>query len=346
MKRQLVLPENLVKIFGGNNEEALRAFLLSVLTPKKQDFAFADSSNVWEEVESVGPFHGGKITPVSRLWFEFCLLSYSEKPLPSMIQLSGTPARFMGVFYGENNTRCFAFKVDRGKLDGVRNRSECLVFVFAPFLPKNFWEEISLGFGTMCNTDIDENSGIHQGILELSSKFTKNILSCVSNQSTTPDIWLLGMSMGGALAKASLWHLRKNGWGGKATVKTFGCPRIGNKKFSLWFEQNCEDESFSAALITNDGDKIVADPVSLFPPKSKGYEDCPFFCFLHNKVLFTSDWLRSTQPDLDISVSSCLSGVFNISDVQKYGLSNMGIGDRNREWEIAHNPQIYFDNLS
>lgn len=346
MKRQLLLPEKLVNIFGGNNEEALRAFLLSILTPKKEDFAFSGDSGVWEGAEMAGPFHGGKITPITKLWFEFCLLSYSEKPLPSMIQLTGIPVRFMAMFYGENNTRCFVFKVEGGKLRGTKSRSESLVVVFAPFLPKNFWEEISLGFGTMCNTDIDHVSGIHEGILHLSQVFTKNILSCISNQSSSPDVWLLGMSMGGALAKASLWNLRKSGWNGKATVKTFGCPRIGNAKFSEWFKNNCESDSFSAVLVTNDKNKVVADPVSLFPPKSKGYEDCPFLCFLHNSVLFTSEWLRSTQPDLDITVSGCLSGMFNIQDVQKYGISNMGIGERNREWEIAHNPQAYFDNLS
>lgn len=345
MKRQLVLPEKLVQIFGGNNEEALRAFLLSILTPRKEDFAFSNSE-VWEEVEKVAPYHGGKITPISKLWFEFCLLSYSERSLPSTIRLSGISVRFMTVIYGENNTRCFVFKVETGKLRGTKSRSESLVFVFAPFLPKSFWEEISLGFGTMCNTDIDDVSGIHQGILNLSQNFTKNILSCISNQSSSPDIWFLGMSMGGALAKASLWNLRKSGWSGKVTVKTFGCPRVGNAKFSEWYKDNCESDSFSAVLITNDDNRVIADPVSLFPPKSKGYEDCPTLCFLHNSVLFTSEWLRSTQPDLDISVSSCLTGMLNVPDVREYGISNMGIGERNREWKIAHDPQTYFDNLS
>nr|WRK65132.1 class 3 lipase [Marseillevirus futianmevirus] len=345
MKKQLVLPQKLVDIFGGNNEEALRAFLLSLLTTKKEDFSLPNSLNVWEEAEKTGLFHGGDVRTISKLWFELCLLSYSEKQLPQMLRLENVALRFLCLFVARNNSRCFVFKAEKGKLSGTQSREESLIFVFSPFLPQNLYQEISLGFGTMCDTTIDESSGVHSGILSASQEFTKNILSCISNQGVTPKIWLVGMSMGGALAKASLWHIRASGWRGEAEVVTFGCPRVGNAKFCSWFKDNSSTESFSAVLVTNDGRRIVADPVSLFPPKERGYEDCPSTWFLHNKVLFWSDWLRTTQPELDITVSGCLLGLLNIEDVKKYGFSNMGIGERNRDWEIAHSPQAYFDNL-
>ncbi|BAU80133.1 class 3 lipase [Tokyovirus A1] len=345
MKKQLVLPKGLVDVFGGSNEEALRAFLLSLLTKKKEDFSLPNSSLVWDEAEESGLFHGGDVRTISKIWFEMCLLSYSEKPLPQSLRLGDVPLRFLCVFTASNNSRCFAFKTEKGKLSKTQSREEALVFVFSPFLPQNLYQEISLGFGTMCDTSIEPKSGVHSGILSMSSEFTKNIISCISNQGTTPKIWLVGMSMGGAMAKASLWHIRATGWRGEAEIVTFGCPRIGNAKFCGWLKNNASADSFSAVLVTNDERKVVADPVSLFPPKDKGYEDCPFSWFLHNKVLFWSDWLRSTQSDLDITISGCLAGLLNFEDVKKYGMSNMGIGERNREWEIAHNPQAYFDNL-
>ncbi|AIT54812.1 conservedputative class 3 lipase [Melbournevirus] len=345
MKKQLVLPQKLVDVFGGNNEEALRAFLLSLLTTKKEEFPLQNSSVVWEEAEKSGLFHGGDVRTIPKLWFELCLLSYSEKPLPQMLKLENVQLRFLCVFVASNNCRCFVFKTEKGKLSGTQSREEALVFVFSPFLPQNLYQEISLGFGTMCDTGIDPKSGIHSGILSVSSEFTKNIVSCISNQGVTPKIWLVGMSMGGAMAKACLWHIRETGWRGEAEVVTFGCPRVGNAKFCGWFKDNATKDSFSAVLVTNDERKIIADPVTLFPPKERGYEDCPFLWFLHNKVLFWSDWLRTTQSDLDITVSGCFRGLLNFEDIRKYGFSNMGIGERNREWELAHSPQAYFDNL-
>lgn len=321
-----------MEIFRGNEEEALRAFLLSLLTKDQKSFPFDPRIGIWEQTELLSPVRGGDVRNIPDIWFKLCLLSYSDGPYPSTLKISGTEVSFVDLFYSRNSTRCFCFQIQ-----------DQTVFVFAPFLPKSLWEEISLGFGTMCQTNIDQSCGIHQGIKELSQDFSRFLSSHLFGKE---KVCLVGMSMGGAIATASCWDLRKNGWTGEITLYTFGSPRVGNAGFSGWLRDNVAPDSFSAVLVSHRGREVIADPVTLFPPKSKGYEDSPFLYFLKDRALFKSEWLRSTQPDLDISVSSCLSGLVNFSDIRKYGISNMGIGERNEEWEISHNPQAYFDNIS
>ncbi|ALX27516.1 hypothetical protein GMAR_ORF142 [Golden Marseillevirus] len=162
MKRRILLPQKLVDIFRGNEEEALRAFLLSLLTKNKEEFPFDPSLKVWEQTELLSPIRGGKVGTISDLWFKLCLLSYSESPYPDLLQISGKSVKFVDMFYSSHNTRCFCFEVE-GET----------TFVFAPFLPKSLWEEICLGFGKMCQTQLDTESGIHQGIKELSETFSE-----------------------------------------------------------------------------------------------------------------------------------------------------------------------------
>lgn len=348
--KEFRISQELVSLLG-DKEKALQSFFLCLISENKEDYLslFQNkeiAEKIWDATETMGVFHGGTFfaSEIS-FWYKLCLLTYAEQNLPHRFSISGLQIRYLGTINKENNTRCLLFKTNSRILDENAKSQNSLVCVFSPFLPKTFAQELVLGFGTMCDTKIDQSSGIHSGILGLSEKFTSQILSAISNEGADTEIWFVGMSLGGAMAQSSLWNIRNSGFSGKATVVTFGSPRVGNKNFCSWLKRNCDSNSKSVILVKLVDEKIVADPVSLFPPKDIGYCDSPFSVFLNKGTLFWNSWLRTTQKDLDISISGCLYGLIDFQNISKYGISNMGIGDRNEEWKEIHDPQKYFDNL-
>jgi len=156
-------------------------------------------------------------------------------------------------FYTDNQTGAYAFSIVK---------ENTLYFVFRG---TNDSQDImvDLNFFLVPFVEANKKCKIHAGFL---SQFTvlKNpvLMTVLNHKKNIETIKFIGHSLGGALATLFAGYIASLHNDLKIVCHTFGSPRVGNKNYSKWFQQNVS--SSNCARIMNRQDPVAQIPISVY----------------------------------------------------------------------------------
>ena len=156
-------------------------------------------------------------------------------------------------FYSNNETGAYAFSMLKEKtlyfiFRGTNDSQDVMIdlnFILVPFIEGN------------------KKCKIHRGFLKQFSIIKEPILKTIlENANNIEDIKFIGHSLGATLATLFAGYVASLHPQIKVLCHTFGSPRIGNKHYVKWFQENIS--SSNCVRIMNQKDPVAQIPMSGF----------------------------------------------------------------------------------
>ena len=181
-------------------------------------------------------------------------------------------------FYSDSETGAYAFSILKEKtlcfvFRGTNDIKDAIVDLDVLRVP--FFEGKKLS-----------NIRVHGGFMRQFTALKESVLEKIflySNRNKINTIQFVGHSLGGALATLFAGYISKsfNTEKIKIICHTFGSPRVGNKAYATWFQEN----GCSVARITN-----MKDPVSQMPISA-------YYQHVSDAICFNDDLSIKVVPD-------------------------------------------------
>lgn len=155
--------------------------------------------------------------------------------------------------YNDDKTGAFAFSFKKEKtlyfvFRGTNDFQDVMIdlnFILVPFDESNKKCKVHRGFMTQFNV-------LKEPILKTVCENAKNI----------ETIKCIGHSLGGALATLFAGYIGSLHLKVDVLCHTFGSPRVGNKNYAIWFNQNVS--SSNCVRIMNKKDPVAQIPISVY----------------------------------------------------------------------------------
>lgn len=155
-------------------------------------------------------------------------------------------------FYSDKDTGAYAFSMVKDKtlyfvFRGTNDAQDALVNINLIRVP--FFEGIK-----QCNIKVHggfkkQFEALKEGVFKTLAKYLKEV----------DVVHFIGHSLGGALATLFAGEIARLNEV-KVVCHTFGSPRVGNKDYATWFQENVKD----SVRITNLRDPVVQIPISAY----------------------------------------------------------------------------------
>jgi predicted lipase len=154
-------------------------------------------------------------------------------------------------FYNDNETGAYAFSILKEKT------------LYVIFRGTNDSQDvvIDLNFILISFIECNKKCKVHRGFLKQFSAIKDPILkTIVENANNIENIIFIGHSLGGALAILFTGYVASLYPKIKVSCHTFGSPRVGNKHYVKWFQNNVSCSN--CVRITNQNDPVTQIPIS------------------------------------------------------------------------------------